>query len=211
MYRSTSPILIMLLLRSFQCGVGNSNIIEKDMMPGKSLLGSYEVVKAAFERCYDKLGISCQDVGGLIDYRKKQYKKGAEACGGVMPGMSNRPLISLCFSGRFNLCILGQGVFDSNFVGGFPTLPESQKSQPYQPAASSSGNAQPTSSGGLNVALIVGLSSVCTLFFVLMVVALNKRKPSGSHKSPPVVMFDSSDSNPNGGEPAKALDENGIV
>ena len=106
MYRSTSPILIMLLFRSFQCGVGNSNILEKDMMPGKSLLGSYEVVKAAFERCYDKLGISCQDVGGLIDHSKKQYKKGAEACGGVMPGMSNRPLISLCFSGRFNLCIL---------------------------------------------------------------------------------------------------------
>jgi len=139
----------------------------------------------------------------------------------------------------------GQGVIEG-FVGSFPAqspTPESQKSQPYQPAAptsgkaqssssggvyqpavptsgkaqsSSSGGAQSSSSGGVNIALIVGLSSVCTLFFVLMVVALSKRKSPRSHKSPPNVMFEMGDegssvSNPNGGEPAMALDENGIV
>ncbi|EJK58330.1 hypothetical protein THAOC_21560, partial [Thalassiosira oceanica] len=49
-----------------QCGRGNSKIIEANMLPGKSPLGSYDVVKAAFERCYEKLGVSCQDVGGLV-------------------------------------------------------------------------------------------------------------------------------------------------
>ncbi|EJK76198.1 hypothetical protein THAOC_02055, partial [Thalassiosira oceanica] len=48
------------------CGRGNSKIMETDMLPGKSPLGSYDVVKAAFERCYEKLGVSCQDVGGLV-------------------------------------------------------------------------------------------------------------------------------------------------
>ncbi|EJK45008.1 hypothetical protein THAOC_36410 [Thalassiosira oceanica] len=199
-----------------QCGAGNSKIIEADMLPGKSVSGSYEVVKAAFERCYEKLNVSCEDVGGLVDFSKKQYKRGAQACGGVMPG---------------------QGVIEG-FAGSFPAqspTPESQKSQPYQPAAPTSGKAQssssggvyqpavPTSgkaqsssSGGVNIALIVGLSSVCTLFFVLMVVALSKRKSPRSHKSPPNVMFEMGDegssvSNPNGGEPAMALDENGIV
>ncbi|EJK55417.1 hypothetical protein THAOC_24848, partial [Thalassiosira oceanica] len=82
--------------------------------------------------------------------------------------------------------------------------------------APTSGKAQSSSSGGVNIALIVGLSSVCTLFFVLMVVALSKRKSPRSHKSPPNVMFEMGDegssvSNPNGREPAMALDENGIV
>jgi len=180
-----------------QCGAGNSKIIEADMLPGKSVSGSYEVVKAAFERCYEKLNVSCEDVGGLVDFSKKQYKRGAQACGGVMPG---------------------QGVIEG-FVGSFPAqspTSESQKSQPYQPAAPTSGKAQSSSSGGVNIALIVGLSSVCTLFFVLMVVALSKRKSPRSHKSPPNVMFEMGDegssvSNPNGGEPAMALDENGIV
>ena len=218
-------------------------------MPGKAPLGSYEVVKAAFERCYDELGVSCQDVGGLIDFRKKQYKNGAQACGGVMPGMLERLFTTRC-SARFNLCILGQGVFDCGFVGSLPAQSptpgsqnsQSQNSQPYQPAtptagkaqssssggdqssssggvqssSSSGGGVQSSSSGGVNVALIVGLSSICTLFFVLMAVALSKRKSPRSHKSPPNVMFEmggenSSVFNPNGGEPAKALDENSIV
>ena len=80
----------MFFPRSFQCSAGNSNIVAADMLPGKATTGSYEVVKAAFERCYEKLGISCQDVGGLVDFSKKQYKKGAEACDGVMPGMLKR-------------------------------------------------------------------------------------------------------------------------
>ena len=108
--------------------------------------------------------------------------------------------------------ILGLGVFDG-FKGASPAqspTPGSQKSQPTQPAAPTSGKAQSSSGGGVNIALIVGLSSVCTLFFVLMVVALNKRKSPRSHKSPPDVMFEMGE-NANGGEPANAQDENGII
>ncbi|EJK57503.1 hypothetical protein THAOC_22445, partial [Thalassiosira oceanica] len=77
------------------------------MLPGKSVSGSYEVVKAAFERCYEKLNVSCEDVGGLVDFSKKQYKRGAQACGGVMPG---------------------QGVIEG-FVGSFPAQSPTSESQ----------------------------------------------------------------------------------
>ena len=49
---------------------------------------SFEVVKTAFERNYNCLGITCEDVGGLIDSVTDGYLFGAEPCGYVKPSSS---------------------------------------------------------------------------------------------------------------------------
>ena len=68
-----------------KCNKGNADIIHNDLAPGEARSGSYEVVKAAFERSYDCLGITCKDVGGLINLRGDGYLVGAEACDNVQP------------------------------------------------------------------------------------------------------------------------------
>lgn len=68
-----------------KCSEGSAFAIHTDTSPGKSIKGSFEVVKAAFERNYDCLGIRCEDVGGLANLRGTGYLKGAEACNGVLP------------------------------------------------------------------------------------------------------------------------------
>lgn len=67
------------------CSPGRATIIHKDLSPGESLHGSFEVVKDALVRSYECLEIKCEDVGGLIDVRDNGYLKGAEACGSVKP------------------------------------------------------------------------------------------------------------------------------
>ena len=67
------------------CSEGSASIIHSDSSPGKSTKGSYEVVRAAFERNYECLGIDCEDVGGLADFRGIGYLKGADACKNLKP------------------------------------------------------------------------------------------------------------------------------
>merc|ERR1711862_516588 len=152
------------------CGKGNGAIIYNNLFPGKARKGSYEVVKAAFERCYDHFSISCRHVGGLVNYSLTGYSRNAEACEGVQP------------------------------VEGI--LVKSSKISPEQQSptssSSSTGSSQ-SNSGGVNIALIIGLSVMCTLFFILMVVALSKRKSSrddrefigSASSSPPNQAFQS--------------------
>eukprot|EP00580_Thalassiosira_gravida_P015601 CAMPEP_0201663610 /NCGR_PEP_ID=MMETSP0494-20130426/5351_1 /ASSEMBLY_ACC=CAM_ASM_000839 /TAXON_ID=420259 /ORGANISM="Thalassiosira gravida, Strain GMp14c1" /LENGTH=522 /DNA_ID=CAMNT_0048142239 /DNA_START=113 /DNA_END=1681 /DNA_ORIENTATION=+ len=71
------------------CNEGNADLVHNDLMPGKLLEGSYEVVKAALERSYKCLNIQCEDVGGIMNLRGDGYIKGAEACGTVAPILSN--------------------------------------------------------------------------------------------------------------------------
>ena len=63
------------------CSVGNAFVIYDDLAPGKAVGGSFEVVKAALERTYDCLGVTCEDIGGLLNLRGDGYLKGAEPCG----------------------------------------------------------------------------------------------------------------------------------
>lgn len=67
------------------CSEGYANIVENDLAPGKSLKGSYQVVKDALVRSYSCLGISCEDVGGLVDFRGSGYLLGAGACDSALP------------------------------------------------------------------------------------------------------------------------------
>ena len=53
----------------------------KDLAPGAATGASYEVIRAAFERNYECLGIKCEDVGGLVDASGKEYLPRAQPCG----------------------------------------------------------------------------------------------------------------------------------
>ena len=70
---------ILPLLES--CSTGNAFIIYDDLAPGNAVTGSFEVVKAALERSYDCLGLTCKDIGGLLNLRRDGYELGAEPCG----------------------------------------------------------------------------------------------------------------------------------
>ena len=72
-----------------KCNEGNAAVIYNDLRPGNSLKGSYEVVKASLERSYECLGINCEHVGGLVDFRGDGYLLGAEACHGLLPVASD--------------------------------------------------------------------------------------------------------------------------
>ena len=63
------------------CSGPNANILYNDLAPGKATKASYEVIKAAFERSYDCMGIKCADVGGLTNIRGDEYLPRAEPCG----------------------------------------------------------------------------------------------------------------------------------
>jgi len=92
-------------------------------------------------------------VGGLINYSMTGYSKDAEACDGVQPP---------------------DGILVTRAPYFSPT-PSSLKSS----ADSTRPNTQSAMrAAGVNVALIIGLSVLCTVFFVLVVVALKKRKSS---------------------------------
>ena len=72
-----------------KCNEGNAVVIYNDLKPGNSLKGSYEVVKASLERSYECLGINCEHVGGLVNFRGDGYLLGAEACHGLLPVTSD--------------------------------------------------------------------------------------------------------------------------
>merc|ERR1712151_1258107 len=66
------------------CNADDAKIIYKNMQVGATLLPRFKDVKRAFERNYNCLGITCADVGGLVDKtRGKKYLYGAEPCGVV--------------------------------------------------------------------------------------------------------------------------------
>ena len=63
------------------CSSGSANIMFNDLGVGKATGASFEVIKAAFERNYDCLGIKCEDVGGLVDAIGEEYLPRAQPCG----------------------------------------------------------------------------------------------------------------------------------
>ncbi len=63
------------------CSAGNAVIIYDDLAPGNAVSGSFEVVKAALERSYDCLGVTCEQIGGLLNLKGDGYEFRAEPCG----------------------------------------------------------------------------------------------------------------------------------
>lgn len=67
------------------CSAADADIVYNNMRVGNGGSASFEVVKTAFERNYNCLGITCEDIGGLVDTVSQGYLKGAEPCGYVKP------------------------------------------------------------------------------------------------------------------------------
>lgn len=62
------------------CSPNDAKVIYDNMRVGGS--ATFEDVKAAFEANYACMGITCADVGGLVDGASGGYFAGAEPCGG---------------------------------------------------------------------------------------------------------------------------------
>jgi len=79
------------------CSAADAEIIYENLKYGRVSSSSsdtdFQAVKAAFERNYPCLGISCEDVGGLWNERSGSYYPGAEACQNPSGGQVNVGLV----------------------------------------------------------------------------------------------------------------------
>ena len=65
-------------------------VVYKDLSPGKATSASFEVIKYQLERTYKHLGISCSEVGGVLNF-SGGYWKNAEPCDYVAPSEPTSP------------------------------------------------------------------------------------------------------------------------
>lgn len=145
------------------CSKGYATMVHNDLAPGKSTKGSYEVVKDAIEQNYSCLGISCEDVGGLVDIRGEGYLAGAEACNGIMP-------------------VKRDDIFSSSSGGS-----SSSSSSGSSGSASSSAYVPPATSSNFNtsnskndtttyIIIIAVLSGICVALCITLLVCMCKNK-----------------------------------
>jgi len=147
------------------CSEGYAMMVHNDLAPGKSTKGSYEVVKDAIEKNYDCLGISCEDVGGLVDIRGEGYLAGAEACNGVIP--VKRDEIFSSSSG-------GSGSSGSSSSGSSG----SASSSAYVPTATSSNFTTSNSKNDTTtyIITIAVLGGICVALGITLLVCMCKKK-----------------------------------
>lgn len=63
-----------------ECNAGNAEQVHLNTKLGRGV--SFEAVKGALERQYECLGITCQDIGGLVSLaNREEYLYNAEPCG----------------------------------------------------------------------------------------------------------------------------------
>jgi hypothetical protein len=75
---ATFAAAVLPLLHS--CSPEDAGIVYNNMRVGNGGSASFKVVKSAFEKNYGCLGITCADVGGLVDPVTKGYFPEAEPC-----------------------------------------------------------------------------------------------------------------------------------
>ena len=63
------------------CSAADADIIYQNMGANTNQAVDFAAVKGAFERNYGCMGITCADVGGIIDEGTGTYKSGAAPCG----------------------------------------------------------------------------------------------------------------------------------
>ena len=147
------------------CSEGSASIIHSDSSPGKSTKGSYEVVKAAFERNYECLGIDCEDVGGLADFRGSGYLKGADACNNIKP------------VGAYDL--FSNGMPDSAYDALPPSSTSNENSGKVTYATTSAAN---NDAIYIALAAIFGVLVFLVGFLLACLCVKNKRESSSSKK-----------------------------
>ena len=76
---ATSAAAVLPLLNA--CNSDDADIVYNNMRVGNGATADFDVVKTAFERNYNCLGITCEDVGGLVNLATGEYWPGAEPCG----------------------------------------------------------------------------------------------------------------------------------
>ena len=141
------------------CSEGYAMMVHKNLSPGKSTKGSYEVVKNAIEQNYDCMGIKCEDVGGLVDIRGDGYLAGAEACNGVMPVKRDDITLSSGSGGTSD---------DSGSVSSVAYVP---------PVTTSNFSASKSKHDTTTyVIAIVVLSVICVAFGITLLVCMCKKK-----------------------------------
>lgn len=133
------------------CSTADADIVYNNMRVGNGGGASFEVVKTAFERNYNCLGITCDDIGGLVDTVSGGYLKGAEPCGHITTKPTQAPAPS------------GSSSSSSSSTGSTTSTPSETKS---------------TEDNGPNVGLAVGLT-VGIVAFLIIVALLVSRKGSG--------------------------------
>ena len=148
------------------CSKGYATMVHNDLAPGKSTKGSYEVVKDAIEQNYDCLGISCEDVGGLVDIRGEGYLAGAEACNGIMP-VKRDDIFSSSSSGS-----------SSSSSSGSSGSASSSSSSAYVPTATSSNFNTSNSKNDTTtyIIIIAVLSGICVALGITLLVYMCKNK-----------------------------------
>lgn len=78
----------------YVCQRSTAHMVWKDLQPGNAPGVSFELLKLNLERVYDCLGITCEDVGGLVHGDPSsglEYFPGAEPCGYVVPSVPTQP------------------------------------------------------------------------------------------------------------------------
>ncbi len=144
------------------CNAGSATSLYRDMAPGGALEGSYAVVRGALENTYDCLGITCEDVGGLINLRGDGYLTRGEACGNAQP-------------------VANAGVFDVGSGSGSYDTSADEVPTDSPPVSSSESSTQ----RGVNPGLVVGLSFLVLCLVSGLVVAIvfaNKKKKKVAKK-----------------------------
>ena len=76
------------------CSAGYAFSVYDNVRPGRIETVSFEVLKDALEQNYQCLGVTCEDVGGLLNYGGVGYMPGAEPCGVAVPAQQPTPAAS---------------------------------------------------------------------------------------------------------------------
>ena len=144
------------------CSPQYGAFLEENMVLGRK--NSIGVVRAALERCYDDLAVTCEMVGGLLDAKFTGYVEGGEACGGVepVPGALRKP---------------NPADFRVPAAPGY-TRPGAPASSPVSAQSARSAG------GGNTLALAVGLTALCAALVTLCAyVVVRTNKPTDGPRS----------------------------
>jgi hypothetical protein len=88
------------------CSAEDAKIIWDNTKIGQTTT-DFAAVKAAFERNYECMGITCADVGGYVD-DDGNYREGAEACTGTggSSGLGTGPLVGIIVGGIVGVVVI---------------------------------------------------------------------------------------------------------
>ena len=149
-----------------ECSMGFASTIFEDMKYGNQIGGSYSVVRGAFERHYECLNISCEDIGGIITSRGDSYLIRGEACDGVRPVEG-----------------AGSGTGDDDDDDDNSTTDPAQNPAPTSTGNGSSSSSPPTAAIVIVVLVVVGVLAV-------LIICLVRRRRRQETTTTPAVTAD---------------------